>query len=406
MSGLYALIMAGGEGTRFYPLSTPEKPKQFLNFIGEKTFLRQTFERAARLCPPGRIYVSTNDRYAGLVSEQIPEIPTSNIIGEPVKKNTGPALVYATSLIAQEDPEAIVACLPSDHHISDDEGFARVISLAADVASKGFLVTVGMTPSWPSPEYGYIKPARPGEWSEVSSFEEKPDVATAKRYMEEGYLWNGGIFVWKTEAFLAEVASCMPSLLVHHDAAGMGPLSGLEARRRYFESAPAISIDYAVMEKSGSVAVVPASVGWSDVGTWESVKRLMEKGVVVSPRVRSVLLGDDVAPWRSIVPKPWGHEELWALGDRYAGKILFIRKGCRLSLQYHQSKEETLRVLSGEMTLELGDAGTRRMSPGDVQHIPPGTRHRMAAATDCVVLEVSTPELDDVVRISDDYGRA
>ncbi|HPM41010.1 MAG TPA: sugar phosphate nucleotidyltransferase, partial [bacterium] len=150
MSKLYALIMAGGEGTRFYPLSTPERPKQFLNFIGEKTFLRQTFERAARLCPPERIFVSTNDRYAELVSEQIPEIPASNIIGEPIKKNTGPALVYATSLIAQSDPDAVVACLPSDHHISDDEAFAGVISRAAEVASKGFLVTVGRP--WGCPE--------------------------------------------------------------------------------------------------------------------------------------------------------------------------------------------------------------------------------------------------------------
>ncbi|HPM41317.1 MAG TPA: sugar phosphate nucleotidyltransferase, partial [bacterium] len=260
--------------------------------------------------------------------------------------------------------------------------------------------------SWPSPEYGYIKPARRGEWSEVSSFEEKPDTATAERYMKEGYLWNGGIFVWEAQIFLAEVASCAPSLVIPPGSDGARPISDLGVRRGYFESAPAISVDYAVMEKSRRVAVVPASVGWSDVGTWESVKRLMEKGVGVSTRVKSVLLGDDITPWRSIVPKPWGHEELWALSRAYAGKILFIRKGCRLSLQYHQSKEETLRVLSGEMLLELGDAGTRRMSPGDVQHIPPGTRHRMAAATDCVVLEVSTPELDDVVRISDDYGRA
>ncbi|MFH0798586.1 MAG: mannose-1-phosphate guanylyltransferase [Pseudomonadota bacterium] len=402
MKNVFVLIMAGGEGTRFYPLSTPEQPKQFLNFIGQKTFIRQTFERVAPLVPLENIYVSTNEKYVSLVEEQIPELSADRIIAEPFKRNTAPALAYCTALIDQRDNNATVICLPSDHHIQDEDGFRKVLAQAVSLARDDYLVTFGMEPTWASPEYGYICPLEKNQgWSPVKKFAEKPDTQAAEKYRLEGYLWNGGIFLWKASVFLSELKLHAPDCAVRLDAFR----AGYDFMREYFRAAPSISIDRAVMEKSGKVVVIPVSVGWSDVGTWESVHRLMSQGIDISGCVKAVLQGDDLCPWRCVVPKPWGHEELWALTQKYVGKILFIRKGHRLSLQYHKQKDETLRLLSGNMEIEVGDERARAMNSGDVQHVPPGMKHRIRALSDCLVLEVSTPEIDDVVRIADDYGR-
>jgi|GEM_PF-193692 len=427
---LFAVIMAGGEGTRFHPISTSERPKQFLNFIGDKSFIRQTFERVLPLVSPERIFVATNERYIGLVKEQLPELSVDNIIGEPCKKNTAPALVYVTSLIRERHGDAVICCLPSDHYIKDENGFRGIIKQAYELADSGYLVTLGMRPLWPSTEYGYICPAtrhcegEVGEadcravlggapphvchlrecgdlpqsisWFPVKSFAEKPKKELADRYIKEGYLWNGGIFVWKADTFLNEVANHVPNLL---------PITHCSSPITYFKKVPSISIDYAIMEKSDRVAVIPADIGWSDVGNWDSVEKLMSEGVNIAPHICAVMKGDEENPHRRIVPKPWGHEEWWAHTDKYVGKILFIKKGSRLSLQYHKVKEETLRLLSGELDMELSGGKIQPMKQGDVYHIPPETIHRMSARSDCLMLEVSTPEVEDVVRVKDDYGR-
>ncbi len=402
LKNTHVLIMAGGEGSRFYPLSTPERPKQFLNFIGQKTFVRQTFERMEPLVPVECIEISTNERYISLVEEQMPELTNQQIVAEPFKRNTAPALAYCAAKIHAQNPEAVMICVPSDHHIEDEESFREALVRATGLARDGYLVTLGMEPTWASPEYGYVCPETSDHgWSPVKMFEEKPDKVTAEKFLRAGYLWNGGIFVWKVSAFLKELEMCAPEVYL--------PLKSYQAgygfMRDYFRAAPTISIDYAVMEKSKKVAVIPVAVGWSDVGTWDSVHRLIERGIDVSNCVKSVLQGDDLCPWRCVVPKPWGHEELWALTQNYVGKILFIKKGHRLSLQYHRKKDETIRLLSGKLSLELEEGTRRVMNVGDVQHVPPGMKHRICAESDCLVLEVSTPEIDDVVRLKDDYGR-
>lgn len=402
VKNVYVIIMAGGEGTRFYPLSTPDRPKQFLNFIGHKTFIRQTFDRVTPLVPAENIYVSTNEKYVALVEEQIPELSIDRIIAEPFKRNTAPALAYCSALIRHRDSDAAIICLPSDHHIENEDGFRKALVQAVAIAGDGYLVMLGMEPTWASPEYGYICPSEKGaEWSHARRFAEKPDKQKAEKYQKEGYLWNSGIFIWKASVFFCELKLYAPDCAARLDAYQIG----YKFMREYFRTAPAISIDYAVMEKSEKVAVIPISVGWSDVGTWESVHRLMDQGINVSECVRAVLKGDDLCPWRCVVPKPWGHEELWALTQKYVGKILFIKKGHRLSLQYHEKKDETLRLLSGRLELEMGEGEVRAMNAGDVQHIPPGMKHRLRASSDSLVLEVSTPEINDVVRIDDDYGR-
>lgn len=404
----YALIMAGGEGTRFVPLSTPERPKQFLDLIGDKSFVRKTFERILPLVPSDRIYVSTNDKFVGLVKEHLPEIPAEDIIAEPQKKNTAPALAYATALIQRKDCNAIICCLPSDHFIRDEEGFRCIIERGISLANDGYLVTLGMRPTFASVEYGYIRPSDvSAEWSPAKQFTEKPKADVAQRYIDEGYLWNGGIFIWKASVFINE-------LKVH--AAGLVPSDPCGHPAEYFGSVASISIDYALMEKSSKVAVIPADIGWSDVGTWEGLYRLSRcENVAIDPTVASIMRGqlgyvlpEGAASFPKRIEKPWGYEEIWAHTGEYVGKILKIYKPHRLSYQYHRVKEETIRVLEGVMELEFGEVDKKskiRLKCGDIYHIPPRTNHRMTAVEDCSILEVSTPYIGDVVRIEDDYGR-
>ncbi len=393
MDHLYIVIMSGGEGARFYPYSTPDRPKQFLNFFGNKSLIRQTYDRILSLVSRDKIYVSTSSRYAHMVKEHLPEIFSDNIISEPTKKNTGPALVYATHIIHKKDPDAVICCLPSDHFIEDENGFKTAILSASSIAEDGYLVVFGVKPTWPSTDYGYICPvSQSTKWSPVRKFAEKPKKEVAEQYIKAGYMWNCGIFIWQASIFVSEIMKHAPELEFKKD-------------KEYFDSVPSISIDYALMEKSQNVVVMPVDIGWSDVGAWESVDRLIDSGANVSKELVGLMKGDERCPWRKIVPKPWGHEELWAHTDKYVGKILFIKKGSKLSLQYHKVKEETLRLLSGEMDMELGDGKKHEMDVGDVFHVPPGTLHRMIAKLDCLVMEVSTPEVEDIVRVEDDYGR-
>ncbi len=278
--------MAGGEGTRFAPLSTPERPKQFLSFIGKKSFLRQTFDRISTMVDAKNIYVSTNARYLEIVKAQLPEVPACNLIGEPKKKNTAPALVFTTLEIYKRNPNATIICLPSDHFIRDEEKFRGLIADAVALALTGRLVTLGMRASWASPEYGYIEPAFKGQgWSLVGKFVEKPSAKLASEYLREGYFWNGGIFVWRAKVFLDEVKMHSAELVPGGSFDNFA--SSIDS---YFDSVPSISVDYALMEKTRNAAVIPAEIGWSDVGTWEGLRRLhSDFKVEINPEVLSFM---------------------------------------------------------------------------------------------------------------------
>lgn len=420
IDNLYTLILAGGEGTRFAPLSTAERPKQFLNFVGEGTFLEQARRRVADLVPANRIYVATNARYVDLVKSQLGDISEQNIIPEPVKRNTAPCIVYATRLIQNRDPEGVIVVLPSDHVILDVEKFKKTITDAAQVATRSQkIVTLGITPRWAATEYGYIKAGRTTPCADVGAYDverfvEKPDIQTARNYLDEGgYYWNSGMFIWTAKALLSEVAEHMPDM---HELLNNFQ-EGSSFCNEFFTKARAISIDYGVMEKSRNVAVIPCDPGWSDVGTWEGLYNLYQSGKIavapmavktmkdvlgfVSPTHKAISL-----PWR--IEKPWGHEEVWAHTEDYVGKILSIKAGHRLSFQYHRIKEETIRILHGIVELEYSSGDNVRvirMKEGDVHHIPPQARHRFIAVDDCKIMEVSTPYLGDIVRLEDDYGR-
>jgi mannose-1-phosphate guanylyltransferase len=211
--------MAGGEGTRFAPLSTPERPKQFLNMVGSETFIQQTRRRVAELVEPENIYVATNERYVGFVRNQLSDIPDGNIIPEPVKRNTAPCIAYSARLIQSRDPEAVIVVLPSDHVILEPQQFVVAVGRAVRVAvDNKKLVTLGITPKWPATEYGYIKAetliGRSGTGAfSVKRFVEKPDLLTARRYIQEGgFYWNSGMFIWTAENLLTEVAAHLPEM--------------------------------------------------------------------------------------------------------------------------------------------------------------------------------------------------
>ena len=402
MSRTYVAIMAGGRGERLYPLSTPECPKQFLALFGKRTMLQQTVDRVLPLVPEERILVITAAEYVPLAQEQLPGVPAANIIGEPLGRGTGPCVALAAFAIQKQDPEAVMVVLPADHLILDTERFRRLLGQAILIASLGsHLLTFGIDASRPETGYGYIH--APNVWREgtpdvqdpsaaleVESFTEKPRRETAERFMRDGaYYWNSGMFVWRVSAILEEFRAFMPSL--HHLMAGMDMVPGTaefeKALAEIYPRLESASIDRCVMEKSQKILLIPsAGIGWSDVGGWEALREAL-----------------------AIKDKPWGYEHLWALNQHYAGKFLHVRGGESLSLQFHAIKDETIHVLQGRLRLTLGlcQAELRELllSPGDSCPIPPRTIHQMEALEDCVIVEVSTPHLTDVVRLSDRYGR-
>ena len=292
---LYILIMAGGEGTRFHPVSTPEKPKQFLNFYGGKTFIQHTYDRISDIVRPENVYIATNEKYIGLVREQLPSIPEDNIIGETAKKNTAPCIAYASHMISERDGDAIIAVLPSDHIITKEEEFKGVLQRAIYIATeRDVLVTLGIQPTWPADCYGYIRMGRmieddpDGKWPAhtVTSFVEKPTVEKASEYLYDGtYVWNSGMFIWRNSLILKEIETYLPNIKgLLNKFANQGDIT------TFFDKAESISIDYGVMERSERVVTIPCSIGWSDIGSWESLNKLVEGNVVsLEPHIEKVM---------------------------------------------------------------------------------------------------------------------
>jgi len=285
---VYILIMAGGEGTRFYPVSTPEKPKQFLSFWGERTFIQQTYNRVVGFIDPDRIYVATNSKYVSIVQEQLPLIPDSNIIGETEKKNTAPCIVYTTKLIYERDPNAVIVVLPSDHVINKDQKFQETLSAAINIAkNKDVLVTLGIEPAWAADCYGYIKLINSSvkrAYYEVDRFVEKPSVHIARDYLDAGdYVWNSGMFIWRASVIFKEAEVLMPELI--------RALNETSSVASFFNRAESISIDYGIMEKSNKVVTIPCNIGWSDVGTWEGLYNLSRSSSLeLAPDIEDVMM--------------------------------------------------------------------------------------------------------------------
>ncbi len=292
--------MAGGIGSRFWPMSTPDLPKQFVDILGTgRTLIQMTVDRFETVCPPENIWVVTGLKYVPYIHEQLPQIPDDHIIVEPEGRSTAPCIAYAAWKMRMKYPDANVVFTPSDALVLDVAEFRRVVRTAlVFTESQNKIVTIGIKPHRPETGYGYIEEGTPVAGTEllkVNSFREKPSLEVAKEYLKQGrYLWNAGIFVWNVEMIVSSLRKHTPCLAAQMDEMGKSFYTEDETEvvARLFPECEKISIDYAVMEKSESIYTVPADFGWSDLGTWGSLHTLMpkdaENNAVVGKDVRLV----------------------------------------------------------------------------------------------------------------------
>jgi mannose-1-phosphate guanylyltransferase len=284
----YAIIMAGGIGSRFWPISRTSHPKQFIDILGTgKTLIQQTYDRFLKVCPKENIFVVTNEMYTGLVNEQLPDMADNQILTEPVMRNTAPCVAYGCFKIQSINPDAAIVVAPSDHLILDEPGFVATIEKSLETATKHqCLVTLGIKPSRPDTGYGYIQYTDTiidGDFHKVKTFTEKPTLEIAKTFIQSGdFLWNAGIFVWSAAAIVNSFEQHLPDM--NEIFADARPHYNTENEKDHVNKAymqcTNISIDYGIMEKADNVYVLPSEFGWSDLGTWASIYDLADKDYV------------------------------------------------------------------------------------------------------------------------------
>ncbi len=291
MERLHAVILAGGSGTRLWPLSTPQFPKQFLPLPSGKSMIQETLARVESLITPERCWVVTGRNMAELAHEHLPTIPLSHILGEPMGRNTAPALCWISTTIARRDPQAIMASLHADAAIAKGEMLRQSLHLAYRLAQQGYLVTLGIQPTSPETGYGYIRFAdRVDEGFGLQAFNaerfvEKPNLVTAQSYLADGhYVWNSGMFIWKVETILAEFREHLPEMAkkIERIVAAMGTPGERAVLDELWPTLTSTSIDTGIMEKTRKLVVIPVDLGWNDVGNWEQYGTLFpadEQGV-------------------------------------------------------------------------------------------------------------------------------
>ncbi len=472
----FAVVLAGGSGTRFWPLSREKTPKQLLPIAGgEDTLLQQTVKRVLPLIPRENVFVVTNAALFGDVSaqlaERLGECWEQNIVTEPEARNTAPALGLAALHLQRLCPESCMVVLSTDHVIHRGDLLPALLTRARAAAERGHVVTLGVSPAWAETAYGYIRAgaACPGEEAtgarKVEAFVEKPDRATAERYLQQGgYYWNSGIAVWKTATLLEEIAAHAPKLhgALEEIRASLGTEHEDQVIKDAFARLEPISIDYAVMERTGRAAVIPADIGWSDVGTWAALEQVSErdargnvisgnvldidsegsivhaekrlvatvglKGMVVVDTPDAVLVcsKDRVQDVKQVVDqvrerkgsehlvhrtvhRPWGSYTVLEESEHYKIKRITVRPGGRLSLQMHRHRSEHWVVVSGTATVTNGDK-VYDVHPNEGTYIPMTTRHRLEnnGRIPLQIIEVQNGEYleeDDIVRFEDDYHR-
>jgi len=280
---IYGVILAGGTGERFWPLSRREKPKQFLPLFGERTMLQLTMKKLNGLIDAKNVFVVTDKAYEDLVADQLPELPPQNIISEPCGRDTAAAVGLAAEHIAHRDPQGVMVVLPADHYIADVKEFRRVLKAGIDVAGEGkWVLTIGIRPSRPETGYGYIQQGeQQGERQGTAiykavAFHEKPDLDRALKYLDSGnYLWNSGMFIWRVDLIRSLIASFLPQLDagLAQIAASIDRVEEEQVTAAVYQDLPRISVDYGIMEKCNEVLVIPATFGWDDVGCWTALAR-------------------------------------------------------------------------------------------------------------------------------------
>ncbi|MDD1632890.1 MAG: mannose-1-phosphate guanylyltransferase/mannose-6-phosphate isomerase [Methylococcaceae bacterium] len=472
---MYAVIMAGGSGTRFWPLSREKMPKQLLKIGGEDTLIQQTVDRVLPLIEQKNVFIVTNADLAVDIGTQLTArfggSWDRNFILEPEAKNTAPALGLSALHLNRIDPDGIMIVLSADHAIRNVEAFRTCIATAAKAAAKDYLVTLGIKPNRPETGFGYIKAGQPCQEAgvdgvcRVERFVEKPDLATAQGYLASGhYYWNSGMFVWKVRTFLREIERHMPSLFVGLEQVRKSIGSGTETEtiRGMFARLQSVSVDYGVMEKTDRAAVVPADIGWSDVGSWTALEEVTDKdasGNIIAGNVIDIDSTDSViyADKRLVatiglrdmivvdtpdatlvcsreraqdvkkvvdelkrrkaeerlthrtVHRPWGNYTILEEGDRYKIKRIVVIPGAKLSHQLHHHRSEHWVVVSGTARVTNGDK-EYDVHTNESTYIPMSTKHRLEnpGRVPLQIIEVQNGEYleeDDIVRFDDDYKR-
>ncbi len=467
---IHPVVLSGGRGTRLWPMSRALHPKQLLGLVGERTMLQETVARVGG-APFAAPLVVCNEEHRFTVAEQLrrQQVVPEALVLEPAGRNTAPAAAVAALLLAARDAQALLLIMPSDHVIGRPEAFRQAIDAAAAAAAAGALVTFGIRPTRPETGYGYIRAgaarAEPGV-HRIERFVEKPDAATAERYLAEGgYYWNAGLFLFRADRYLAELERLEPEIVAacREAIASAGQdLDFLRLGGQAFAACPSRSIDYAVMEHAQDAAVVPVDMAWSDVGAWDALWDIGDKdaagnrllGDVISQNatncyVRSesglvavvgvadlvVVTTDDAVlvahkdraqdvkqvvdrlealdrsehRVHATVHRPWGSFRGIAHGERYQVKVITVHPGARLSLQMHHHRAEHWIVVHGTARVTRGDE-TLLLHENQSTYIPLGMVHRLEnpGKLPLLLIEVQSGAYlgeDDIVRLDDTYGR-
>ncbi|WP_411768689.1 mannose-1-phosphate guanylyltransferase [Winogradskyella sp. A3E31] len=298
----YAILMAGGVGSRFWPISTQDFPKQFHDMLGTgDTLIQKTFYRLAKLIPTENIFILTNERYNDLVLEQLPEVKQRQVVLEPAMRNTAPCILYASLKIQKENEDAVMIVAPSDHWIEDEDAFTSNVKEAFEFCSKNdALMTLGIQPTFPNTGYGYIEYNKKEDKTikPVIQFREKPDYELAKSFLSQGnFLWNAGIFMWSVKSVLAAFKNNQPELFQHfmNGYETYNTVEESEFIQENYPKAENISVDYALMEKSENIYVIPATFDWNDLGTWGSLYDKLDKDESNNAIVNAKVLATDAS---------------------------------------------------------------------------------------------------------------
>ncbi len=462
-------IMAGGSGTRLWPLSRKEFPKQFLSLTSEESLLQQTLERLEGTSHSSPILLAS-EKHRFLVAEQLRQskIAKSKIVLEPFGRNTAPAIAIASFMAASSSPENVLLILPADHNVIDINGFQKAVAKAQLMAENNYLVTFGIVPDQPETGYGYIKCGEKIDENghRVDAFVEKPDLATAQSYLDDGeHLWNSGMFMFKAGVFLAELEKYQPDVFDHCKRAFNAMKRDQDFHRipaDVFEDCPDISVDYAVMEQTDLAAVVSLDVGWSDIGSWDALSQVLKqdengnslRGDAIAQETKNSLVisesrlvstigvqdlvvvetkdavlvshKDHVQDVRKVVSylrkqdrneadchrevyRPWGHYDSIDSGDRYQVKRIFVEPGAKLSVQMHHHRAEHWVVVSGTAKV-FCDGEEKILTENQSTYIPVGAIHSLEnpGKVPLEVIEVQSGSYlgeDDIQRFEDRYGR-
>lgn len=434
---LHPVILSGGSGSRLWPLSRHNQPKQFLALLGDRSLYQETVLRAGRLEGTAPAITICSEDHRFMVGEQLSSVrqPSGGILLEPVARNTAPAIAAAARHLLQSDSEGVMLIMPADHLIQDEAAFRAAVDRAAPLAREGWLVTFGIEPDAPETGYGYIEAGEPLETGfKVKQFVEKPAVERAKSYLAQGgFAWNSGMFMFRADRYLAELERFAPEMAAAVEnsmSRAVADLDFIRLDRAAFEASPSDSIDYAVMEKTDRAAVVPVSCGWSDIGSWSSLWAVSERddtgnhhvGDVVSVDSRDCLVRasdrrlvatigvddlvivdtpdatlvarkDRVQDVKTIVDtlkdagrqehlfhrkvyRPWGNYDSIDMGDRFQVKRIVVKPGAALSLQKHHKRAEHWIVVSGVAEVTC-DENVFELRENESTYIPLGSVHRL-----------------------------